>query len=57
MHPSEEAHAILSLFDGEIGIEEKEIAGGTRRILKIKRLIGKKYLEDQFELSKDKLGH
>ena len=47
----------MSLFDGEIGIEEKEIAGGTRRILKIKRLIGKKYLEDQFELSKDKLGH
>ena len=49
VHPSEELHAILGLFDGEINIREKE----TGRYLKIKRMSNQKYLEDEALLKKD----
>jgi hypothetical protein len=34
MHPPEELHAILGLFDGEFNIHEK----GTEKLLRIKRM-------------------
>ena len=52
MHSPQEVHAILSLFDGEITISEKESEKGLRRFLKIKRMYGQKYLEGKLLLSK-----
>lgn len=52
MHSLQEVHAILSLFDGEINISEKESETGLRRFLKIKRMYGQKYLERELRLSK-----
>ena len=49
MHTSEEAQAVLSLFDGEISLIEKE---SGRIILKVKRLIGQKYLDEELPLQK-----
>jgi KaiC/GvpD/RAD55 family RecA-like ATPase len=49
MHPPEELHAILGLFDGEINIYEK----GTERFLKIKRMSNQKYVEDELLLKKE----
>jgi predicted ATPase/KaiC/GvpD/RAD55 family RecA-like ATPase len=51
MHPPEELHAILGLFDGEINIYEK----GTERFLKIKRMSNQKYLENELLLKKEQL--
>jgi KaiC/GvpD/RAD55 family RecA-like ATPase len=53
MHPPEELHAILGLFDGEINIYEKETEKGLGRFLKIKRMSDQKYLETELLLKKD----
>ena len=53
MHPSQDARAILDLFDGEINIQEKEAAKGSERYLRIKRMSNQKYLEDELLLKKD----
>ncbi len=52
MHPSEEAHAILGLFEGEVSIYEKETKKGMEMMLKIKRLHGLRYLETELPLRK-----
>jgi predicted ATPase/KaiC/GvpD/RAD55 family RecA-like ATPase len=46
MHPPEELHAILGLFDGEISIYEK----GTEKLLRIKRMSNQEYLDDELLL-------
>jgi len=51
VHPSEELHAILGLFDGEINIFEKETEKGSGRYLKIKRMSDQKYLENEIPLT------
>jgi hypothetical protein len=48
MHPSEELHAILGLFDGEINIYEK----GTEQFLRIKRMSNQEYPENELLLKK-----
>jgi predicted ATPase/KaiC/GvpD/RAD55 family RecA-like ATPase len=53
MHPSQEFQAILDLFDGEINIREKETEKGTGRFLKIQKMSGQKYLEDEMLLKKE----
>ena len=53
MHPPEELHAILGLFDGEINIYEKETENGSEKFLKIKRMSNQKYLESELLLKKE----
>ena len=53
VHPSEELHAIVGLFDGEINIYEKETEKGSGRCLKIKRMSDQKYLGDELLLKKE----
>jgi tetratricopeptide (TPR) repeat protein/KaiC/GvpD/RAD55 family RecA-like ATPase len=55
MHPQEEARAIISLFDGEIEIAQKETAKGPAKILKVSKLYNQRYLEDELALTKEKL--
>jgi tetratricopeptide (TPR) repeat protein len=55
MHPSEELHAILGLFDGEIDIHEKETPKGPRKYLKINKMSDHKYLEDELLLHRERL--
>jgi len=50
MHASEELHAILGLFDGEISIYEKETEKGLRKYLQIKKMSNQKYLENDIAL-------
>jgi len=52
MHPSEELHAVLGLFDGEIKIYERETEEGSEKFLKIKKMSNQKYLEDELPLKK-----
>jgi len=55
MHPSEELHAVLGLFDGEIQIGERETGEGSEKFLKIKRMSNQKYLENELPLRKERL--
>lgn len=55
MHPSEEAHAILGLFDGEISIFEKETGRGLETILRIRKMCNQRYLENELPLKKEVL--
>ena len=54
VHPSEELHAILGLFEGEINILEKETEKGLERYLRIKKMSNHKYLEDELLLKKER---
>jgi len=55
MHPSEEVHAIIDLFEGEINIYEKETKKGLEKFLKIKKMHNQRYSESELPLKKEKL--
>ncbi len=55
MHSSQEVHAILGLFDGEINIYEKELEKGLEKFLKIKKMYDQRYLESELPLRKRRL--
>ena len=50
MHPPEETHAIISLFDGEIEISENASA----KTLRVKKLANQRYVEDEIPITKEK---
>jgi KaiC/GvpD/RAD55 family RecA-like ATPase len=50
MHPPEEKQAILSLFDGEIRMGEKETANGMAKTLRILKLQCQNYLKDEVNI-------
>jgi predicted ATPase/KaiC/GvpD/RAD55 family RecA-like ATPase len=53
MHSSQDARAILDLFDGEINIREKETEKGVERYLRIRKMSNHRYLEDELPLKKE----
>jgi tetratricopeptide (TPR) repeat protein/KaiC/GvpD/RAD55 family RecA-like ATPase len=53
MHPSQDARAILDLFDGEISIYERETERGLEKFLKIKKMSDQEYLKDELLLAKE----
>jgi tetratricopeptide (TPR) repeat protein len=55
MHPPEELQAVLSIFDGEIHINERENPQGIERMLKVKKLINQKFSSKEIVLSKETL--
>jgi hypothetical protein len=55
MHSSEELHAILGLFEGEISIYEKEAEKKSEKYLKIKKMSNQRYLENELLLTKEDL--
>jgi KaiC/GvpD/RAD55 family RecA-like ATPase len=55
MHQQHDVEAILGLFEGEIRISERETERGRERILRIRKLLNQRYLENQFPLTKEKL--
>jgi CBS domain-containing protein len=57
MHSAREVRAILSLFEGEMNVYEKETEKGLRKFLRIKRMYNQKYLESELYLKKGALKH
>jgi predicted transcriptional regulator/KaiC/GvpD/RAD55 family RecA-like ATPase len=55
MHPSEEAQAVLDLFEGEISVYEKELETGLERLLKIRKMYNQRYLESELPLRKERM--
>ncbi len=54
MHPPDQAHAILGLFEGEINIYEIETKAGPEKFLRIKKMHNKRYVERPTSLKKKK---
>ncbi len=54
MHSPQEVHAILSIFEGEINIYEKETEKGLEKFLKIRKMYNQRYLENKLPLRKEK---
>jgi KaiC/GvpD/RAD55 family RecA-like ATPase len=50
MHPPEQVHAILGLFDGEIRIYEKESKQGLEKFLAIKKMYNQRYAKKELSL-------
>jgi KaiC/GvpD/RAD55 family RecA-like ATPase len=55
MHPQEEVHAILGLFDGEIRISERETQMGLEKVLRVRRLYNRQYVENELLVTRQKL--
>ena len=55
MHSQREVHAILGLFDGEITIYEKELNGEVERFLKVRKMYGQEYIENELPVNKRRL--
>ncbi len=55
MHPSQEVRAVLDLFDGEINIYRKATKSGLGKILKVEKMIHRKYIEGELPLGKERL--
>ncbi len=55
MHPPEQVHAILGLFEGEISIYEKETKKGLEKFLKVKKMYNQRYVESELSLRKERL--
>jgi KaiC/GvpD/RAD55 family RecA-like ATPase len=53
IHPPEQLHAILGLFEGEVDIHEAETDQGLARFMKVKRLSNQKYLKDEAYLTEE----
>jgi tetratricopeptide (TPR) repeat protein/KaiC/GvpD/RAD55 family RecA-like ATPase len=53
MHSSQDARAILDLFDGEISLYEKETEKGLEKFLKIKKMSNQEYLKNELLLTKE----
>jgi len=52
MHSPQEVRAILDLFEGEINIFEKETEKGSKKFLRIEKMLNQKYLENEVPLRK-----
>ena len=55
MHPTEDAQAILELFDGHISIEQRESDGGSRRLARVRKMYAFVYDCSNVELDCDDL--
>jgi KaiC/GvpD/RAD55 family RecA-like ATPase len=55
MHHTEEVHAILGLFDGEIRISERETDRGLEKVLRIRKLCNQRYIENELIVTRQRL--
>jgi len=55
MHPTEDVHAILGLFDGEIRISERETQMGLEKILRIRKMYNQKYVESGITVTRQRI--
>jgi KaiC/GvpD/RAD55 family RecA-like ATPase len=53
IHPSEELHAVLGLFDGEVDLYEKQTEKNPGKYLKVTKMNNQEYLETEQSLRKD----
>ncbi len=55
MHTREEMQAVLSVFDGEIMLSERETPEGTKQVLKVKKLCNQRFSDKELIVTSEKL--
>jgi len=55
MHPSQEVQAIQDIFDGDISIYEKETKKGQGKLIRVKRMVNQRYLDDELVMKKERI--
>jgi len=55
MHPSQEVQAIQDIFDGEISIYEKEAEKGPEKLLRVKKMVNQRYLDNELVIKKERI--
>jgi hypothetical protein len=55
MHSSQEARAILDLFEGEININEIDTEKGPLKFIKVKKMASQEYSDQESILKKESL--
>jgi KaiC/GvpD/RAD55 family RecA-like ATPase len=55
MHPSQEVQAIQDIFDGEISIYENKTSKGSETLLRIKRMVNQRYLDNDLLMKKERI--
>jgi KaiC/GvpD/RAD55 family RecA-like ATPase len=55
MHPSQEVQAIQDIFDGEISIYEKEAGKGPEKLLRIRKMLNERYLDNELPVKKERI--
>ena len=55
MHPTQDVQAIQDIFDGEISIYEKEAKAGQEKLLRIKRMVNQRYLDNELIIKKERI--
>ncbi|NIO37793.1 hypothetical protein GTO27_08840 [Candidatus Bathyarchaeota archaeon] len=55
MHSSEELHAVLDLFEGEINVYEKKVEADLTKFMRIRKMYNERYLESELPLKKTRL--
>lgn len=55
MHSRDKVRTVIDLFDGHIDIEEREAEGEWRKTLTVRRMYGKKYLDRELLLERERL--
>jgi KaiC/GvpD/RAD55 family RecA-like ATPase len=55
MHPTQDVQAIQDIFDGEISIYEKEDKTDQKKLLRIKRMVNQRYLDNELIIKKERI--
>ncbi len=55
MHSSEELHAVLDLFEGEINVYEKKAGADLAKFLRVRKMYNERYVESELPLKKTRL--
>jgi KaiC/GvpD/RAD55 family RecA-like ATPase len=55
MHPTQDVQAIQDIFDGEISIYEKEANAGQEKLLRIRRMVNQRYLDNELIIKKERI--
>ena len=55
MHSSEELHAVLDLFEGEVNVYEKKAEVDLTKFMRIRKMYNRRYLESELPLKKTRL--
>jgi tetratricopeptide (TPR) repeat protein/KaiC/GvpD/RAD55 family RecA-like ATPase len=53
MHPKEDVQAILSLFEGELRVTERESKNGLEKTIRVVKLHNQKYLSQDLEITQE----
>jgi KaiC/GvpD/RAD55 family RecA-like ATPase len=55
MHPADEAHTVIELFDGHIELQEEDVVTRGAKMIRVKKLGGQKFVEKDLLVEKENI--